>query len=176
MALFRNPWTWFCAAVVLTLPLVAWQLFDTSTASSAAAAIQNQREQVAATALSLLMSEEGFTVDSQTGRSVGAIDAWAVSLAGAEERHRTLPSVAIIAQYLARQADRFAASPNVYFGGWHDRVAGEWVLDVTCLTPERRHAVAIGQLNNQRCIFHLQTREEYWLPQQTIFTSVSNEY
>lgn len=128
-------------------------------------------DQVATAALRLLITEDGFTVHPRRGNPVGAVDAWAVSLAGAEQRFRSLPTVEELRAYLDRHAPHFR--PEVYFGGWHDREAGEWVLDLTRLIPERRRAEHFGHRNLQRCIFHLGRKEEVRLDEQFIATTAT---
>jgi len=174
MSILENKWTlWgFAAVFAIATAALTWWVVG-SIAQTAMKAGGQQQSAVAAAALGHLLTEGGFTIDPRTGRPIGSVDAWAVSIAGAEERHRSLPSLETLSRYLERHASRFAGSPDLYFGGWRDNLSGEWVLDVTCLIPDRRQAEVVGRRNRQRCIFHLARQEEAWLPVESLHLSTA---
>lgn len=177
MSILENKWTlWgFAALFAIAMAALTWWVVG-SIAQSVLQADSQTESAVATAALSLLRSEGGFTVDPRTGRPVGSVDAWAVSIAGAEERYRSLPSLETLSKYLERHSSRFSGSPDLYFGGWRDNLSGEWILDVTCLIADRRQAEAVGRRNRQRCIFHLARQEEAWLPAEAMFISTVTDY
>jgi len=117
---------------------------------------------LAATVREQLRLAGGCTLDPRTGRTVGPIDAYAVSLAGYERRFGRLPTDDEIAAYLAAHETALRVEGH-YVGAWHDTTSGCYFLDLTTLVPDRNDAEAQGRANFQRCICHLTTGQEIFL-------------
>src|SRR5262245_11882024 len=83
-----------------------------------------------------LTSEGGCTLDPHSGRTVGPVNAYAVSRDGYELRLNELPTAQQIAAYLERY-DHVLASEPVYVGAWHDDRTGAYYLDISELLTDR---------------------------------------
>jgi hypothetical protein len=102
----------------------------------------------------------GCTLDPRSGRAVGSVDAYAVSLPGYEARFASCPSVQQIERYLARHAADWAENRAIYVGAWRDDATGQHCLDLSELIGDRTTAERRGRAQLQQCIYHMSTGQE----------------
>lgn len=117
---------------------------------------------IARAALRGLNRDGGCTVGTNA-RLLGPVDAYVVSLDGAEQRFRVVPPVAKIERYIRRHKSKLFHSRNAFLGGWHDRTRKLWILDISIVVRHREDAELLGRVNKQRCIYHMKTRQEIWI-------------